>query len=145
MSKYIGLIACVIYLTFASIIVASLQEPQHIIIGSKPTIEADIDIGHIPPGGWADDDGYGGPFSPGRSWGGGGGGGRIGGVISPVTTPNVGGTLSTFWNMLTFQIDNVPPLFTIFLIWPVTLYMAVVLAEIIAKFAGIVAKAILGV
>ncbi len=59
---------------------------------------------------------------------------NIGGNFSEeLTALNFKRILRVFWHLLTFRIDGVPALVTIFLVFPAVAYLAYVLIELIIK------------
>jgi hypothetical protein len=59
---------------------------------------------------------------------------NIGGNFSEdLTALNFIRILSVFWHLLTFRIDGVPALVTIFLVFPPVAYLAYVLIELVIK------------
>ena len=59
---------------------------------------------------------------------------NIGGSFSEnISALNFKRILGVFWHLLTFQIEGVPALVTIFLIYPPVLYLAYVLIELFTK------------
>jgi len=62
---------------------------------------------------------------------------NIGGSFSDnISTLNFRRILGIFWHLLTFQIEGVPSLVTIFLIYPPVLYLAYVLIDLFTKVVG---------
>ncbi len=59
---------------------------------------------------------------------------NIGGSFTEkISALNFRRILGVFWHLLTFQIEGVPSLVTIFLIYPPVLYLAYVLIELFTK------------
>ena len=58
-----------------------------------------------------------------------------GGFSEKISALNFIRILGVFWHLLTFQIEGVPALVTIFLIYPPVLYLAYVLIELFTKVA----------
>jgi hypothetical protein len=59
---------------------------------------------------------------------------NIGGNFNEeLTTLNFNRILGVFWHLLTFRIDGVPAIVTIFLVFPAVAYLAYVLIELVIK------------
>lgn len=67
--------------------------------------------------------------------------GNIGVVVPEGTETNPSSFLTTFWDMLTFQID-LPSIMIIFLVYPAIIIILFIMLDIIIEIARVIAEAI---
>lgn len=67
--------------------------------------------------------------------------GNIGVVVPGATETNPSSFLTTFWDMLTFQID-LPSIMIIFLVYPAIIIILFIMLDIIIEIARVIAEAI---